>query len=128
MKKTWTIIICVIVVAAVAGLGVWWFAGSHVTKKEVSEAVVGTTITYTNSGFSPASLRAKAGSTITIKNESSKDLQFDSDPHPVHTKNPELNTHRLAPGESLTITVDKVGDWGYHNHLDPLKTGTIIVE
>jgi plastocyanin len=87
-----------------------------------------TTITYSDSGFSPATLTVKAGTTVTVKNDSSSSLQFSSDPHPVHTDNPELNMGVLAPGKSDTFTVTKTGTWGYHNHLNPSDTGTIVVQ
>lgn len=86
------------------------------------------TITYGNSGFSPSTITVKAGSTITIKNNSSGDLQFDSDPHPVHTDDPELNVGAVAPGQSMTFTVSEKGTHGYHNHLNSSDTGTIVVE
>src|SRR5690349_5051205 len=43
------------------------------------------TITYSNSGFSPENLTVQSGTKVTVKNDSSRDLQFDSDPHPEHT-------------------------------------------
>ncbi|HSX44430.1 MAG TPA: cupredoxin domain-containing protein [Candidatus Saccharimonadales bacterium] len=91
-------------------------------------AASGNTITYTNNGFSPASLTVKANSQVTIKNTSSQSLQFDSDPHPQHTDDLELNVGILGPGESQTITVTKTGSHGYHNHLNPDDTGTLIVD
>jgi plastocyanin len=86
------------------------------------------TITYSNNGFSPSSLTVKSGTTITIKNTSSNSLQFSSDPHPVHTDDPELNLGVISPGQSQTLTVTKTGTHGYHNHLNPSDTGTIIVQ
>jgi plastocyanin len=86
------------------------------------------TISYVKGGFNPASVTVKSGGTVTIKNDSSEQLEFNSNPHPVHTDNPELNVGSIAPGQSKTITVVKVGTWGYHNHLDPSDQGTIIVQ
>jgi len=86
------------------------------------------TITYSDSGFSPSTITVKAGSTITIKNTSSGGLQFESDPHPVHTDDTELNVGTVASGQSMTFTVAEKGTHGYHNHLNPSDTGTIIVE
>lgn len=87
-----------------------------------------TTITYTDSGFSPDTITVKSGDRVTIKNTSSENLEFDSDPHPAHTNNKELNVGAVGPAESMTFTVTKKGTFGYHNHLSPSKTGTIIVE
>lgn len=85
------------------------------------------TITYKDSGFEPASITVKKGTAITVKNESSHDVQFSSNDHPTHRLNPEMNLSVLSPGESASYTATKVGTWGYHDHLDTNKTGTVIV-
>ena len=86
------------------------------------------TIIYDGNGFSPNKVTVKVGDKVTIKNTSSTVVEFDSDPHPVHTDNTELNAGSISPGQSMTITVDKTGTWGYHNHLDASQTGTIVVQ
>ena len=88
----------------------------------------GNTITYSGSGFSPATLSVKAGTTVTIKNTSSGDLQFDSDPHPDHTDDPELNVGLITSGQSKTVTVTTTGSHGYHNHLSATDKGTLVVQ
>lgn len=85
-------------------------------------------ISYTDNGFSPAQVTVKSGTTVTIKNESSGALQFDSDPHPQHTDNEELNVNNVPPGDSETFVANRKGTFGYHNHLNASDTGTIIVE
>jgi plastocyanin len=85
-------------------------------------------ITYSNSGFSPSKITLNAGDTITIKNTSSKTLDFDSDPHPVHTDDRELNIGTVEPGETKTAKLTTKGTWGYHNHLNSTETGTIVVQ
>lgn len=86
------------------------------------------TITYTSSGFSPATLTVKAGTTVTWINKSGADFSLDSNPHPVHTDYPPLNIGVIANGQSSSLTFDKPGTYGYHNHLNPSDTGEIIVE
>lgn len=86
------------------------------------------TITYADSGFSPSKITVKSGSTVTIKNTSSGEMQLDSDPHPIHTDDTDLNVGAVAAGQSQTFTVTKKGTFGYHNHLNPSDKGTIIVE
>lgn len=93
-----------------------------------NEAAKEDTITYNNDGFSPSSLSAKAGSQVTVKNASSRSLQFDSDPHPQHTDNPELNIGIIAPGDSKSFTVTTTGSHGFHNHLNASDTGTLTVQ
>ena len=86
------------------------------------------TITYDGNGFSPSTVTVKAGATILIKNTSSDPLQLNSDPHPTHTDDEELNVGAIDAGSSQTFTVSKTGTHGYHNHLNPGQRGTIVVQ
>lgn len=85
-------------------------------------------ITYSNSGFSPKDITVKAGETIEVKNTSSRIVQFDSDPHPVHTDNRQLNIEFIDPGKSKTFSITNTGTWGFHNHIDASETGKITVQ
>ncbi len=85
-------------------------------------------ITYNGSSFNPAKLTVKSGDSVTIKNTSSKDVQFDSNPHPLHTDDQDLNVGVVAGGQSQTFTVTKKGTFGYHNHLDSSQTGMLVIE
>lgn len=100
-------------------------AESATSGQSTSEVTI---ITYGDNGFSPTKITVKSGTTVTIKNESSHGLQFDSDPHPAHTDNKELNVNTVSPGASETFVVKRTGTFGYHNHLNPSDTGTIVVE
>lgn len=85
-------------------------------------------VKLTDSGFVPASLTVKVGTTVRFTNESSGGMHIASNPHPTHT---------LLPGFDELTSVDKggfydyqfvkVGTWGYHNHLTPSVTGKVIV-
>lgn len=126
--------IAIIVVALlVIGAGVYFMVQQNSTTPQSSSPAADTqevaaTITYTDSGYAPETITVKSGQTIAIKNESSTQTQFDSDPHPIHTTNAELNVEIIEPGEVKTFTVTKTGTFGYHNHLNPSQTGTIIIE
>lgn len=65
---------------------------------------------------------------MTVRNDSSSALDFDSDPHPVHTDNPQLNAGPIEPGQSKTVTLTNKGTWGFHNHDAPSEHGTITVQ
>lgn len=92
------------------------------------EAQIEATITYTNNGFEPGHVTVPAGSTIAVVNQSNSDLEFASDPHPTHTDNFELNVGLIEPGGRITFIAEQTGTWGYHNHLNPSRTGQITVE
>ena len=87
-----------------------------------------TSIIVTANGFSPATSTIKAGTTVTWTNQSGTAVSINSDPHPTHTDYPPLNLGRLANGASISLTFDKPGTYGYHNHFNPSQKGTIIVK
>lgn len=101
---------------------------SSSTQSSSNTPATETVITYSDNGFSPSSITVKSGSKVTIKNTSSHSMQFDSDPHPVHTDDADLNVGVVGSGQSMTFTPNKKGTFGYHNHLNPSDTGIIIVE
>lgn len=88
----------------------------------------GTTITYLDSGFSPSTYSARAGQAITVRNDSTRTLDFSSDEHPTHTDNTELNLGDIEPGSSETLVINSPGEWGFHNHDFDAHNGTITVE
>ncbi len=139
MNKNYLLGLVGIVILAAAG---WYLlSGQNKTatsgtpapgKTNVPEMVVGSgstkeTLTFNGSSFDRKVLEVKSGGTLTVVNASSVALQFDSDPHPIHTDNSELNVEIILPGASKTVTLRKTGTWGYHNHLNASQGGKIIV-
>jgi plastocyanin len=98
------------------------------TQSAPAAAASGVTIRYDSKGFEPAVTTVKAGDTVTVTNTESDNVQMDSDPHPTHTDEPELNVGLVKPGESKTFTITRKGTWGFHNHLDPSERGQIVVQ
>ena len=86
------------------------------------------TITYSDTGFSPSTLTVKSGDSVTVTNISSSELQMESDPHPAHTDNGDLNAGEIQSSQSKTFTVTKTGTFGYHNHLKPDAQGSITIK
>lgn len=86
------------------------------------------TVTLTSDGFSPATLTIKTGGTVTWVNKSGETATVNSDPHPTHTDYALLNLGNFPDGGTLTLTFDKPGTFGYHNHLNPSVRGTITVQ
>lgn len=138
MNKAMRLIVTLIIVAVIVAGAV--VIGKHhnksasttansTTSSSTSSANADATITYDGSQFEPATLTVKQGQTVKIVNQSTTaPLSFNSDPHPTHTNEPELNAGSIDPGASKTVIVTKIGHWGYHNHFDPSQSGTIIVE
>jgi plastocyanin len=93
-----------------------------------SEKAGAVTITFSQNGFDKDSYTVKAGEPVTLTNTSSNTLEFASADHPTHRSNPELNLAPLSPGKSMSFTPSKTGTWHIHDHLDPNKTTTLVVE
>ncbi len=151
-NKTWLYVLGVVVVLALIGLGVWALTQNddesaetttqsstqtttEQTDTETDAATApedatteGVEIVYTDDGFAESSYTVAAGSTVTVKNDSSSDLQFSSDDHPSHLENSELNQAVLASGQSQQFTVSETGTWGIHDHLNASNTTTLVVE
>jgi plastocyanin len=136
-------VIITTVVVVVVGLGGWWLIASmsandmndssNDTTNGQNQAVdedveVAATITYTNEGFTPATITVKVGDTIKIVNNAENVMYFASDEHPTHLNNSELNIGDIEPGSSATVTVASQGTWGYHDHYNASAGGEIIVE
>lgn len=99
------------------------------------------TIERTNTGYSPSTLTISVGDTVIFLNKSNSQNWPASDRHPTHTNYPGSGITKcgssttifdackeLASGESYSFTFNEIGTWNYHDHLQPGKTGTIIVE
>lgn len=138
MSKTSKIVLVLFAVVVLGLLGFVLFnrdstnnnssSGASTDDTTLSEPEAAVLITYSDNGFSPSTVTVTAGASITVKNESSDTLSFNSAEHPVHTENDELNLGDIEPGESRNFTVNQKGTWGYHNHLKASQTGTIVVE
>ena len=81
-----------------------------------------------NGNFSPSEVKIKKGGKVTWVNKGQNPVWPASNPHPIHTDYPGFDASRgLANGESYSFTFDKVGSWGYHNHLNPGMRGEVKV-
>lgn len=97
------------------------------------------TVTYTDAGFSPASVSVKQGQSITFVNKSSNKMWVASDPHPTHEGYSGTTKDQHCPdtagtafdecsfATTYTFTFGKAGSWGYHNHAAHDHVGTVIV-
>ena len=111
----------------------------------VEEMVVNetATVTYTNSGYSPANVTISLGERVTFINESSRSMWPASAIHPTHTAYPgsgikkcgtsEANSifdacSSVSQGNSYSFAFTEAGKWIYHNHLNPRDIGSITVQ
>jgi plastocyanin len=106
-----------------------------------STAPMSATVNYSGDAFSPSTVTIAQGGTVTFVSTAS-DMWVASNPHPVHTgyDGTSMQTHcaagyagaapfdQCAVGSSFTFTFSKTGTWGYHNHMNPGLSGTVIVQ
>lgn len=99
------------------------------------------TITYSDDGYTPASITINKGDTVVFSNKSTRPAWTASDVHPTHKAypgsgidkcgNPDPNNfdacRGYAPGEDYSFTFNQVGTWEYHNHSNSRHGGTVIV-
>jgi plastocyanin len=89
-------------------------------------ASTGVTVKVGANGFEPNRITVRSGDTITFV--ASADFAVDSDPHPIHTSDTELNLQPIQAGQSVRTTVTKKGTFGIHNHHNPSQKATVIVK
>ncbi|MBI2547070.1 MAG: hypothetical protein HYW23_01340 [Candidatus Aenigmarchaeota archaeon] len=95
------------------------------------------TIDITSSGFSPSTLTIKSGDMVTFTNRDTAPHWPASNNHPTHNLYPEKGgcvgskfdaCQNIAPGNKFEFTFTYVGNWCYHDHLNPSLTGCINVQ
>lgn len=80
-------------------------------------------------GFHPAELTIQQGDTVIFTTATGKPFWPASDLHPTHSIYPEFDPQEpVAALKSWSFKFDKVGEWQFHNHLEPYFRGVIKVK
>ncbi len=86
------------------------------------------TIDMTKGGFSPSKINIKVGDTVEFKNKKDIGAWPASDPHPTHYFFSSFDPRApVSPEGTWSYTFTKPGNWRFHDHLNPLAQGEIIV-
>lgn len=128
--KPATIIAIVLVLILAAGAAGWYaFSSRNAGPAAPSAPVQGQyTVTLTDNGFEPSEISITQGQTVTFRTTAGKPFWPASNPHPAHTDYPEFDPQLPVRSDATwSFTFQKVGTWGYHDHLAPYYTGTIHV-
>jgi len=86
------------------------------------------TVWIIDGDFNPSVVTISVGDSITWVNKDDLIRQVASDPHQSHSALPGLESEELAQDDDYTYTFDEIGEWFYHDHMNPISKGTIIVE
>lgn len=116
-------------------------AASSTQSGSTSAAPMSATVMFNGSSFSPASVTIAQGGTVTWVSTAGN-MWVASDPHPIHNgyDGTTMQQH-CAPGytgpapfdectgssSNWSFTFDKVGTWGYHDHLEASIMGSVTV-
>lgn len=99
-------------------------------------------VSYTDNGFSLATITVKKGTMVTFSNESGKDFWPASAMHPTHTVYPGSSITKcgtadaskifdacvgIKSGSTWSFVFNEVGSWKYHDHLKAANFGTVVV-
>lgn len=87
-----------------------------------------TTVSVTDAGFEPQTVTVKAGAKVVWTNNTKATTNVSSANHPTHLVYPPLNLGNFEPGDSVSLVFADPGTYKYHDHLDPSKFGTVVVE
>lgn len=139
------IILCIVVAA-----GIYFVQSPPVTPTRQLAAAVqanpkapSAVITMDDDGYMPGTVTIKAGESVEWVNKSTRDFWPASNIHPTHSLYPDSSIFKcLTPeepnifdaclpiesGTTYSFTFNHVGEWRYHDHLRPNKTGIIRVE
>ncbi len=119
-------------VAALAILicaGIYFFLERSDSENVFTEPDLKThTIILTEGGFSPAEITIRKGDEVMFRTE--RDMPFwpASNLHPTHSLYAAFDPKQpVSPEESWSFIFDIPGNWKFHDHLDPQKTGMITV-
>jgi plastocyanin len=80
----------------------------------------GTTLAIANFAFDPASVKVKAGTTLTWTNN-------DGAPHTVTAADGSFASGRLSTGATFSFTFATAGTYTYHCAIHSAMTGTVTV-
>jgi plastocyanin len=99
------------------------------TATSTSEISVRETVIYNGKSFSPNNFTVNRGESVRFVNQGTGGMSIASDPHPTHTNYPEFDQYKTSQkGEkTFVFNFEKVGTWGFHDHLNPAARGTVTV-
>ena len=119
------------------GAGMTDHANGEMSNGMGKMAALGATIVYRDGAYAPETVKIAVGQRVVFVNE---DQVFwpASDKHPTHREYPGSNILRchtdakgtlfdaceaMGPGAEYSFTFDKVGEWKFHDHVNPKARG-----
>lgn len=85
-------------------------------------------VIVTEISFEPSNIEVNVNDVVTWVNNSGQVATVNSDSHPTHTLNKLLNLGQFDVGSTVQVFFTEPGTYPYHNHLNPVQKGVIIVK
>ncbi len=86
-------------------------------------------VVLTDGGFEPSEFYIRRGTQVTFTTTRANQFWPASNTHPDHDIYPEFDSKRpLKTDESWSFVFEKVGAWGFHDHVRSYFTGKVYVE
>lgn len=118
-------------------LGAFWLL--YPKSPPVVQGTIVATINYSDEGYEPREVHIRAGEAVQWVNTSTQGTWPASSVHPTHSIYPGKSDsdclgssfdscRELQGGEKWTFTFLHPGEWRFHDHVHPSKTGVIYVD
>ncbi len=140
MSQKTVIAIVIIVIVIAGGLLAWFFLQEEetttnqnvnkvtATNRATTDYPPANTVWVMDGDFNPAVMTISVGDTITWVNKDESKRKVAADPHPTSTSLPELVSGELEKDDSYSFMFEEAGEWYYHDYLNPIKKGKVVVE
>ena len=86
------------------------------------------TVWILDGNFNPSVITITKGETVTWVNKDEAKRKVAADPHPTSSTLPDLVSDELNQGDTFKYTFKEAGEWYYHDYLNPIKKGKVVVK
>lgn len=127
MKRTLLVVLALIIVVALIWLGLGHKKKAATTTTPPPQRTAAVSISA--AGFSPATLSVKAGTKVTWTNLDQKNNhRVKANPYPTGDSLPGLDSKvNMPPTSTYSYTFSSPGTYKYHDQLNPLLNGEVVV-
>lgn len=120
--QPWLLPLAIVLIIVALGVGAWMYFAN---KDSVAKAETPTaSVTVTDNGFSPATIKIQKGQDVTWTNDGHTPLQVVGDQKSTGLQPNEA----INPGETYSFTFDDSGTFYYHDSSNLNHKGIVIVE
>ena len=125
------VLILIVLAVIVVGALIWAANSNNKSNEPAPAATVPTAaaVSINDTGFTPATIKVTAGTTVTWTNSDKKPHRVASDPYPTNNGLPGFDSNiALNQKDTYSYTFDKAGVFTYHDQLNPTTfKGSVIV-